>query len=94
MAYRITYQWDREKKLMKTRKLSFGTVLSLTAVATAVAIRLLVPQSAEVFRQLLYPLMDEFTIVALGEMVGQIGDGTPMGEAVTAFCREIIINGG
>lgn len=94
MAYRITYEWQKEKELEKKPGLSIGAIIGMLAVAAALAVRLLVPQSETVFRELLHPLTDEHTISALAELMEQVGEGAPVPEAVTAFCQEIIGNGG
>lgn len=93
MAYRIIYEWQKEKELTKRHHLSPGAVLGLMAVAGALAVRLLVPQSAEVFRGLLHPLTDETAIAALGDLVSQVGGGVPLEDAAEAFCREVIGHG-
>lgn len=63
-------------------------------MAVVFGIRLLFPESAAVFRELLHPFTDEAAVEALGDLVEQIGEGISIGDAVTTFCREIIANGG
>ena len=94
MAYRITYSWQKEAKLSKKAALPFWKLLGLAALCGALLLRLLIPQSEQLFRELLHPLTDEYTVSAFVNMVEEIGDGTPVPEAVTSFCREIIAHEG
>lgn len=93
MAYRITYEWQKERKLARKPGISGWMILGPLVVVAAVALRLLVPQSELVFRELLHPLTDECTASAFVDMVGSIGDGMSLPEAVTAFCLEIMKHG-
>lgn len=89
MAYRITYAWQKEEKLSKAA-IPVWKLFVTAAVCSVLLLRLLVPQTEQLFRELLYPLTDEFTVSAFTEMVGDISDGIPVYDALTAFCREII----
>lgn len=93
MAYRITYGWDKEPNENRNGKLSPGFVFGVTAATAALLIRLLVPQSDRIFRELLHPFTDEYTQTVFADMIEGIGAGVPVSEAVTVFCREIIENG-
>lgn len=94
MAYRIIYDWEKERILGEKRKFPALTAVCVAVAVAAALFRLLYPQSDWILDGLLYPLGDEFTMSAFGGMVEQIGDGMPVTEAVAAFCREIIANGG
>lgn len=94
MAYRITYEWQKEQELTGKRKRSAGISLGMLLVAMALMARFLIPESEMVFRELMHPLADERTVSAFCEMTAQIGEGMPVGEAVAVFCQEIIENGG
>lgn len=93
MAYQITYEWQKERKLARKPGTSGWMILGPLVVAVALAVRLLVPQSEQVFRELLHPFTDECTASAFSDMIGRIGEGMALSEAVTAFCREIIEHG-
>ena len=93
MAYRISYEWNREPKDTGKIRPSIGVMLGAALVTAAVAVRLLFPQTAQVFRELMHPLGDETTIAAFSEMVERIGHGTSVEDAVTVFCREILEHG-
>lgn len=90
MSYSITYTWEKEKELVIKYKMPVTMYLAITAVVAALGIRILFPKSSEVFQELLHPLTDEFTIASFAELVEQVGSGTPLSEAATTFCTEII----
>ena len=90
MAYRITYEWQREEELVQTTAFPLWKVIGMAAICGALLLRLMIPQSMQVFRELLHPLTDEYTVSAFATMVEEIGDGIPVSEAVMTFCRDII----
>jgi len=90
MAYRITYAWQKEEKLVQTTAFPLWKVIGMAVLCGALLLRLLMPQSEQLFRELMHPLTDEYTISAFATMVEEIGDGIPVSEAVMAFCRDII----
>ena len=94
MAYRINYHWEKERTLLTGRRISPMIWVWIAIAAAAITIRLLVPQSQEIWSGLTHPLLDEQTALAAAELIGQLRDGCPMPEAVTAFCREILSNAG
>lgn len=94
MAYRITYEWQKEHKLIHNRKRPAAVYLSILLAASILAVRLLIPESGEVFQELLHPLTDEVAAQAFAEFVSDIEAGTPFAEAAEVFCGEIIANGG
>jgi len=93
MAYRITYEWQKEQELTGNSKQRKWFVAGMMAVTAALAVRLLMPQPEGMIRELLHPFTDGHTVTVFGEMVNRIGEGTPLPEAVTAFCREILEHG-
>lgn len=94
MAYRITYEWEKESQLLVKPRLSFGAWFGITLLSAALAVRLMVPQSEAVFQKLFYPLFDESTAAVFAELISDVSHGAPVDEAVVTFCREIIENGG
>ena len=94
MAYRISYQWSKERELRKRGAFPVKIWAGVLLVAAAVAIRVLVPQSDSLFRALLHPLTDHAFLSALGSLVTDLTNGIGFGEAVTVFCSEIIAHGG
>lgn len=57
-------------------------------------VRLLWPASMDKLRQMLIPGDPEVTGRAASEMVSQLHEGVPVGDAVQAFCREILDEAG
>lgn len=93
MGYRITYENGVAKKetvrLRRFRWKRWGA----GAVAVALAVALMIPAGRLWVRDLLLPGDEEVTAAALEGMVENIRSGEPVGEAVEAFCREIIAGG-
>ena len=57
-------------------------------------VRLFWPAGMDKFRQMVIPGDPEVTGRAASEMVSQIHEGVPVGDAVQAFCRQILDEGG
>lgn len=91
MAYSIrygSYQYGREKKKKSARGLLAMTAAFLIILALGINVFWL--DGARLLRELILPFSDEQTVEAFREMVQQVGDGTRLTDAVTAFCREVI----
>lgn len=86
MGYRIVYE-KREKRKLPIKKIM---IFVLGAVTAAV---LLWPASRNRLREWMLPGDAEVTAEALQGLVSDLGDGESLGDAVTAFCKEIIDGG-
>jgi len=86
MGYRIVYG-KQEKKIIPLKRI--GAI----AAGIAVSAVLLWPASRSAVTEILLPGDEEITAKALQTMVEDLGEGNGIGEAVTAFCREIIAGG-
>lgn len=93
LGYRITYENGAirrescKKRQMKWKKWVVG------ASAAALAVMLCIPKGRLWARDLVLPGDAEVTAAALEGMVCDLRDGEPMGEALEAFCREILAGG-
>ena len=93
MAYTITYPWKREQELNR-KQIRYSCLFpGILLITGALALRLLVPEIDTFVSRLLHPLMDEFSLQAAGDLTANLLDGMPIREAVTAFCREILLHG-
>lgn len=90
MSYSISYGHKGKQNTPKNRPKMKLAVLILVGAAAC----LLWPQVGDTVRNLLFPWLDEPTVSAFSDMVTQIGEGTNVAEAFTAFCREIMSNAG
>ena len=66
---------------------------AIAVSAAALAVAMLVPQGRLWLRDLMLPGDEEITAAALEGMVEDLRAGEPLGEAVEAFCKEIIAGG-
>lgn len=93
MGYRVEYKsFGEEKKRPKPRKykqavMAAALVLALTGSALTVK-----ATGLSWVQKYLLPGDPEVTAAALEQMVDDLRSGRGIGEAVTAFCREIIEN--
>ena len=90
MAYSITYGSDRDLKRYQ-RKDRFGLIAFAFVAALIAGIRIFLPDVFETVINILNPL-DDRGVSAFHTMVDNVQQGTPVGEAVDAFCRSIIEN--
>lgn len=86
MGYRIVYG-KKEKKIIPIRKIG-----AVVAVISAI-ILLLWPAGRSAVADVLLPGDAEVTAMAVQTMVNELNEGQGIGEAVTAFCQEIIAGG-
>ena len=92
MSYRIEYNPEKNRKYpMPRTKNGKWVMVALTAVVLMFA--LLKLDESQTIRSWLIPGDPEITTAAFSNMVADIRNGEPAGEAVTAFCLEIIRNG-
>ena len=93
MGYRIEYgdraavRKERKGRSLLTRIVTVACILSLVAGALAVK-----HAGLTWVTDFLLPGDPAVTAAALENMVESIREGEPWGDAVTAFCREIIEN--
>ena len=88
MSYHISYGSDKD--LIRFRKRNHhGIILFAFAAALIVGIRVFLPDVFHGFLDVLNP-MDEYGVQAFHAMIDHVQQGTPVGEAVDAFCRSII----
>lgn len=84
MGYTIRYGPHRLKKRKRP-----ALTLAVLALLAALAIHVVWPESIAKTWELLFPTISQ-SQDAFQEMVAQIRGGEPLGDAVTAFCQEVI----
>ena len=91
MSYRIQYGPPQKGEPVKGQ-ISKNTVrfIAFAALIAVVLFLLVSPQGAEAVRGFLLPGDGAVTEAAFSEFVGSIRGGESIGQAITAFCREII----
>lgn len=91
MSYRITYtSFGEEKKMPESKRKWTGVaaaVLVMVLVIGAIAVKNTGLRWVQTF---LLPGDPAVTAAALEDMVEDLKNGDSLGEAVTAFCREIV----
>ena len=89
MSYRITY--GPEQDSISKRKFQLHLpVAAVLAVLLAVAIRFTYPEETKQLAETLFPLTSAASQEALEAFSENIRAGESFGDAVTAFCLEII----
>jgi hypothetical protein len=86
MGYRIVYG-KQEKKIVSPKK------IWLIVPAVILFALLLWPAGRNTVRDIILPGDPDVTTAALQTLVSELGDGQGFGEAMTAFCKEIITGG-
>ena len=90
MAYRITYdQSNVRKKSVRFPRIRWKRCAVLFSAAV-LGLMVIIPAGRMWLRDLLLPGDEEVTAVALEGLAEDIESGVSVGEAVDAFCREII----
>lgn len=90
MGYRIQYGEKGPHEQRAAAAKGFPLWLG-AALCLGVAIAGLVwTDRLEMIRGLFFPLTDEFVIATFQNMLARLGSGAGLGEAVAAFCREVI----
>lgn len=91
MGYRIVY--GKEPVMVQPRrKSSLRLWTAVFALVFMVLVRCCWPGGTEILRQYLLPRETAAT-AAFRQLAQSIQSGEPAGEAVTAFCREIVSDG-
>ena len=93
MGYRVYYSPEDNNKYPTRNKQGNTPYLRYLGVILTVILVLTVPQLRSHLRQWLIPGDETVTSEAFTQMVESIGEGQSVGEAVTAFCQEILDNG-
>lgn len=90
MSYRI--QYGPQKGEPVKGRLSGGIVKSIafTAFAAVIIYILSSPQATAAVRDFLFPGDPAVTKAAFAKFIDSIRGGSSVGQAITAFCREII----
>lgn len=95
MGYQIRYDAGKAVKTgLKERKASAIGVLAAGLAVVCLLMRLIWPAGVDKLRQMVFPGDPEVTGRAAEQMVSQIHEGVPVGDAVQAFCREILDEAG
>ena len=95
MGYQIRYDAGKAVKTgLKERKLSAIGIMAAGLLVACLLVRMFWPAGADKLRQMVFPGDPEVTGRAAAEMVSQIHDGVPVGDAVQTFCREILDEAG
>ena len=89
MSYHIQYEKDKTEKYpihqkQKLHKSIWAVILIIVLIITIF--------SFPSFREILIPGDPSLTKSAFSQMLDSLRSGEPLGEAVTTFCREIIVN--
>lgn len=92
MSYRIEYNPEKNKMypIAAKRNTKWLSIALCIMVALFVLLKL---DKNQTIKSLLLPGDPEITSSAFSSMVEDIRDGARLGDAVTAFCLEIINNG-
>ena len=95
MGYQIRYDAGKAVKTgLKERKSSPMGMAMAGLVLVCLLMRLFWPAGMDKLRQMVIPGDPEVTGRAASELVSQIHEGVPVGDAVQAFCREILDEAG
>lgn len=89
MGYSITYGQEPKIKPQPAGR-KWIWICAAAVLTLAVCLCAAQPELSGTLRELLFPLTDDVTVEAFQNMVSQVGEGTPVSEAVFGFCREIM----
>ena len=91
MAYSISYR-EEVIPTQHSKKTKGKIVLGFAAAVFAMMLlfNALFPGQVRALRRALLPFADEGTISAFSQMTRDITDGAPAGDAITAFCVEVL----
>ena len=90
MGYRISYGESVQKIEIQEKPTGNKSNKKLFLIAAIVLVLLAVWSFSDRLTEYLIPVDPKITRSAVTTMVSDIGAGEPVGEAVTAFCKEII----
>lgn len=89
MAYSITYPRGNVERKPILLPVSHYFIFGVLLIALILSVQVLLKEHPSLF----HPLTDHQTQEAWAEMTEQIGQGSPVSEALEAFCRQILNNG-
>lgn len=90
MSYKISYG-ETDRRTAKRQKTHFlRPAMAVLIIATAIALRLFYPEETKKLTETLFPLTSASSQKALEVFSQNIKAGESFGDAVTAFCLEII----
>lgn len=93
MAYRIDYGPAEDRKIPNDgRQLRWQVMTAVFALLFVLLVKQIWPAGTDKLRQYLIPGGDG-TQMAFQEFVEQLHGGETVGDALTAFCRQVIENG-
>lgn len=90
MSYEISYGITSEKKTISANKRVGIAVLGALLVVLATLARFFYPDETRQLSDALFPLTSETTQQALKTFSQNIREGDSFGDAVAAFCQEIV----
>ena len=94
MGYKIVYgdgpQVRQEKNNISNR---LRILTAACFLAFCILVRLFWPEGLVMLRDVMLPVEETVTELAFENMLSDLRAGEPMGDALTAFCREVILNG-
>lgn len=92
MAYSIGYGPQRNERCEKRSRKRFRMLLLVFFLVFLLSVQLFSQEGAEFLRRMILPVGEE-SVEAFSAMIQAVEDGTPIADAVTAFCREVIEHG-
>lgn len=94
MGYRIVYGPEPKFRSHKTKENTRLRILVAGCLLLfAISVKLLWPEGTEKLRRTLLPGEMSQTEQAFSSMLENVREGEPLGEAFTAFCRQVIEDG-
>ena len=90
MAYKISYGSARDVSNPKSRFRLWLSAVAAIVFGLAILVRLVFPEETKLVTEALFPLTSASSREALEVFSQNINAGESFGDAVTAFCREII----
>ena len=94
MHYSVYYEPDKNEKYPATVKPKQGkNGLSVIVIILAILLFAGAIRYKKELTAWLIPGNDEITVQAAEDLLTNMRDGVPIGEAITVFCEEIIDNG-
>ena len=92
MAYSIGYGPQRQEAGRKRTRFRFSMLVVVFFVVFLISVQVFWQEGADYLRRMVLPVGED-TVEAFSNMVEAVEEGTPIAEAVTAFCREVISHG-
>ena len=90
MSYRVVYGPMPRQKPAGNGIFRLQIMTAVCLLMLSMGIRAAWPEGREVLRQYLIPGTATVTQEAFGNMMEGLQTGQPIGESVTAFCRQIV----